>query len=87
MLHFCGELWYLVFGQGALCIGLVSSNCPVMVQLLHCLLTKVDGKVLLDRAFDVCGYSRLNGIIEGEIVGQRLPNRRDLIDSNDFGCR
>ena len=76
----------MLFGQGALCIGLVSSNRPVMVQLLHCLLTKVDGKVLLDRAFDVGGNSRLDGIIEGARVGHRLPYRRDLIDSNGFGC-
>ena len=78
----------MLLGQGALCIGIVSANRSVMVQLLHCLLTKVDGKVMLDRAFDVGGKSRLDGIIEGEIVGgQRLPNRCDLVDSNGFGCK
>ena len=78
----------MLLGQGALCIGIVISNRSVMVQLLHCLLAKVDGKVMLDRAFDVGGESRLDGIIEGEIVGgQRLPNRCDLVDSNRFGCK
>ena len=44
---------------------------------------------MLDRAFDVGGESRLDGIIagEGEIVGQRLPYCRYLIDSNRFGCK